>query len=238
LRSPTVRKKAVTVGSIGLAVGLLGGIVALGLAADKDTGWWAAWGQWVGGIGSIAAAGAALWIAWRGWARADAERRDSEADQARLISADWRGSGKAERGMYQGWALYVDNHSAQPVYDVAAEAMWARHSDTPGQWECRPGWGATQIESMPPQSTRPMKVSWRPHQPKPTEAEHGRIYATISFTDGNGRRWRRTSGMQPERMRLGQFVKPESRSRWFRRASEPGPPGPPGLPPTPPTSQP
>lgn len=229
-------RKWIIAGVTGFAVGLLGGAIMWGILGNKPSDWWAAWGQWVGGLGSIAAAAAALWIAWRGWARADAERRDSEADQAHLISAEWRGSGKAERGMYQGWALYVDNHSAQPVYDVAAEAMWAPHSDTPGQWEC--SWGATQIESMPPQSTRPMTVSWRPHQPKTTEAEHGRIYATISFTDANGRRWRRTSGTQPERMRLGQFVKPESRSRWFRRGSEPAPPSRPGLPPTPPTSPP
>ncbi len=46
---------------------------------------WAVLGTWAGAIGSISAATAAVWIALRGWRRADAERRDREKAQARLV---------------------------------------------------------------------------------------------------------------------------------------------------------
>lgn len=46
-------------------------LLDVGVATQRDSEWWAAWGQWVGGVGSIAAAAVALWVAVEGWRKSD-----------------------------------------------------------------------------------------------------------------------------------------------------------------------
>jgi hypothetical protein len=72
-------------------------------------------GTWFGGIATAAAVGVALWISHRDWRRADAERRDQEKMQARLIWADF-GEPIADE-------MKVFNSSAAPVFEVTGKLL-------------------------------------------------------------------------------------------------------------------
>ena len=71
-------------------------------------------GTWFGGIATAAAVAVALWISHRDWRRADAERRDQEKAQARLVVS--RVAPSASRRVE-----IVNNSPTQPVLRVVPE---------------------------------------------------------------------------------------------------------------------
>lgn len=211
-------------GVAGTFVGVLGVVVLWGAVASKSSDWWAAWGQWVGGIGSIAAAITALGIAWHGWSRADTERRDAEAAEAWYVTSEW-----TLKSNHVGQVV-VRNDSDRPVLQVRVDQIRGPAASIRNDVVNAGG-----INLLPPGGSHPFLVKVPTQDAAPGRPLTSDLVATVSFTNMHGR-WQRTGEWPPERARLGTFVKPGSRSRWFRRASEPTPPSPPGSPPVPPTS--
>jgi hypothetical protein len=191
-----MRKQLIIVLGTAAATGLTL-VVAWGIWSDKDANWWSAWGQWVGGVGSIAAAWVALWLAWHGWQRADDDRRDVDAQQARLVMAQWR---EREKPVMQ-----VTNHSFMPIHEIAVEGITAPSAQPEVSWRCDDGfWGTVQVETLSPSATDDLPVSYRfvSHDgSSPTRL--GRVHAVISYTDAAGRRWQRVGNQEPYRVPRG-----------------------------------
>ncbi|WIY01256.1 hypothetical protein QRX60_45730 [Amycolatopsis mongoliensis] len=55
-------------------------LVSLGIAYNKDSNWWAAWGQWIGGLGTVAA----IWTAVEGWKNSDNQMLEQRKYEANL----------------------------------------------------------------------------------------------------------------------------------------------------------
>lgn len=106
-------------------LGVVGGdlLIAMGIALDKDSGWWAAWGQWIGGLGSIAAAWVALWIAIEGWRRSDEgtkeQRRNAEERDEREAAS--RFGVWIEKPSLAKFSIQYHNAGTQPVYGSICE---------------------------------------------------------------------------------------------------------------------
>ncbi|MDQ3154081.1 MAG: hypothetical protein M3R63_20960 [Actinomycetota bacterium] len=94
---------------------------------------WSVVGTWFGGVVTVIAVGVALWIAHHDWRRADAERRDQERAQARLIVVD---VDVGPIGPGGGVTMRVANHSDAPVFQVVGTfvgeypSTWTERSQT------------------------------------------------------------------------------------------------------------
>lgn len=155
---------------------------------------WSAIGTWFGGLATVTAVVAALMIAHRDWSRADRERRDEEKAQARLVVSRLLMKA-AER-------FEVVNNSSEPVFDLDVDYVADDRSDglrgelNPAQ----PMLG----DVLSPGESWPLLVMY-------LDADGGVVATnefnhpqgdkvTISFTDSNGRRWRRVNNSPPERV--------------------------------------
>ncbi|BBX56952.1 hypothetical protein TM48_01435 [Mycobacterium shottsii] len=133
---------------------------------------------WVASVGSIAAFGALL-VAVMEWRRGQSERRDQEADQARLVFLVPLDAGpRPEDGViWQSGAIRISNRSESPVFDV--EAAWA---NTKGESSIRQ-------QVLPPHEHTKAVAVGDPQQ----MAES----LTFVYTDVRGRRWVRIGSQQP-----------------------------------------
>lgn len=196
-------------------------VVVLQAAMLHTRGWWIALGtvpEWLSGVGALATF-AAVWVAVKqlsiGQAERtslenertalantrEAERRDHEMSQARLIIIEpvrtateslpaWRKYGE----------LLVHNHSAAPVFDLLLEfvspidehtTVEELTSDDTGNPCYRP---AQNRPVLPPdQATAPFFVTTSGNKLNPDRAK----YVAFRFTDARGLRWRRIGGEQP-----------------------------------------
>lgn len=82
-------------------------------------------GQWVGALGTIVAVGVALWLAQRDRRRNEAERRDREASQARLvtIAVDYSDYAHPHDYEYAMARVVITNHGEQRVLRPEAEQI-------------------------------------------------------------------------------------------------------------------
>lgn len=154
------------------------------------------WGKvpdYLTGLGAVAAFGALL-IAALEWRQSQAERRDREADQARLIVAALWGVGVTDKFRQ---FIILRNHSDQPVFTVRI------HGVPTGKDRYDGGHGRTEAEYeqavlSPGDATERHGIADDPPSGK-SVAE----VVCFSFTDAHGRRWRREGGNQPVRVLLG-----------------------------------
>ncbi|UQB74701.1 hypothetical protein KI427_10305 [Rhodococcus ruber] len=163
----------------------------------------AAWGSipdWIAALGSPAAIGALLFTAndYRSRSR---ELRDNEADQARLIAADLRGTD-----------LGIENHSDQPIYQFEIETLEYPHAPgvrwtQSGVWDVAGPRGEMNVISgkssiaMEIKYSKPDGSKYHPADPPYIlNDEYAPYVLTIQFTDVNGRRWRRTNNQAPTRV--------------------------------------
>ena len=155
-----------------------------------------AWGnapEWLAGIGTVAAFGALL-VAALEWRAGQAERRDNEADQARLIVAE---SVVDRVGDSMPWlrdcGVKVHNRSSAPVYDLLVcqvdqnRMLVSMSAD---------GQSTYNTELQPGQATNYVRVY------KGTSYDYcaPTNYVRFAFTDARGRRWARDGNSQPERI--------------------------------------
>lgn len=164
--------------------------------------------EWIAAVGTVAAFGA-LFLAVREWLAGQAERRDEEANQARLIIVE-----PAVEGSYSG-ELVVRNRSGSPVFNVffqigeTARRMTAAKADwvTPGEMYI--GIGSEGIEVLIPGAEfGPLRVdrALKPTNPKmvPVITARGDTpfprSVVFTFTDVRGRQWKRVGGDQPVRV--------------------------------------
>ena len=151
-------------------------------------------GIWFGGIVTAVAVGVALWISHRDWARADAERRDQEKAQARLVEIARRG------GSLAGVAVY--NHSKEPVFDVVPEFIL--HYDDP-DLRGHPADGAP-LPMLDAGRDRFCGATVRRHNGELLGSQEYRSSPvryeemSVTFTDAAGRRWRRRGRTEPVRI--------------------------------------
>lgn len=151
------------------------------------------WGNvpdWLTGLGAMAAF-AALFFAASEWRHTQAERRDSEGDQARLVVLE-----VVEEDRSRGtWDLLVTvrNHSSAPVLDVRAERTGG--AGALGYWQEEISHGVRHIDPvyepilLPGETIPPFRFS--------LSADVRNI--RLTFTDAHGRRWKRDGRKQPER---------------------------------------
>lgn len=174
--------------------------------APHDPEGWSAVASWVAALATFSAVVVALYVAHRDWRRAERERLDNEAGQARLITIT--------QGPLSGCPeVYVTNHSSQPVFELrlvdadvlprldglsytAEERAVSRDDDVvPTNHHCRFG-----VEVIDPTG-------------KHVDLEGWSMSAVITFLDVAGRRWRRAGNEQPIRLyyRRGRWRLPRYR---------------------------
>jgi hypothetical protein len=140
------------------------------------------------GLGAVAAFGALL-IAALEWRQSQAERRDREADQARLIVATFEGLIMKDIPRKR---VTIRNHSDKPVFTVRIYGIPTKDGDG------RANGGADaeykQAVLSPGDATDPHAVGGDYSSTPIAEV------VNFSFTDAHGRRWRRKGGGQPKRV--------------------------------------
>jgi hypothetical protein len=156
-------------------------------------------GIWFGGIATTVAVGVALWISHRDWRRADAERRDQEKAQARLVVSRVAPSASHR-------VEIVNNSPTQAVLRVVPEYAVTGRDDGLR--------GAVSPTEIVPRDVLGPGETWS--VPVMYLADDGSLVATndyywsqqdtitITFTDGTGLRWKRVNNSTPERLLDGQ----------------------------------
>jgi hypothetical protein len=169
------RKHAPTLAAVFAPLTVVGGVVAVVQARMLTAkGWTVPLGdvaEWVSGVGSLAAFGA-LFVAASEWRSGQVERRDREADQARLIIAEL----VTDLALYKEWGVTDDlkravarNYSDAPVFNVIA-----KHEPKPMVFVTTP-------VLKPGEITSPVAVVGWEQVDK----------LIITFTDAHGRDWER-----------------------------------------------
>lgn len=158
------------------------------------------WGDvpaWLQGIGTSAAFATLIYVAL-GWRASEAERLDRQAEQARLIVAerfyvDYY-SGQPSHQRY----VVVRNHSQSPVLNVAITEI---------ETDLLPS--GSSITLMQPVRESVLHAGEATYQaildlPLDKPDDWGEVGPTelvaFSFTDANGRQWRRVGSKQPVRV--------------------------------------
>jgi hypothetical protein len=166
---------------------------------------WGSVPDWVQAVGTIAAFGALLYAA-REWRDGQTERRDREADQARLVLA--------ERYLQEFWGgppshqqfVVVRNHGRSPVVDVELQLRSpdSRVHTNVGDFPVRL-WGAVRWPVLEPGETTDVANLDIPFD---MVNEHDDVRWTtravdlvvLNYTDAHGRRWQRIGSDQPVRV--------------------------------------
>jgi hypothetical protein len=152
--------------------------------------------EWLAGGGSLAAFGAIFYASLE-WRQAQIERRDQQADQARLIIAEPVGPEHYNPSPVHTRPVTVSNRSQSPVFNVSVvdpdeDSMLMHMGGTPfklsrpvNQPVLNPGDNTLAVAVLGVNATEQMPT---------TE------YLIFIFTDSHGRRWRRTGSGQPLRL--------------------------------------
>jgi hypothetical protein len=185
---------------------LLAVVVVVQAVMLRTRGWGVPIGnvaEWIAAVGALAAFGALFYAATE-WRAAQVERRDSEAEQARLIIVEPvepdRSSGSL-RWIKHFDEFVVRNYSASPVFNLDVESL----DDSPDALVYQ----NVRVPSTQRQSemSRPSRVpvlqAGRATEPLNLVGGGAGVpkiqHLTFAFTDAKGRRWRRTGTDQPER---------------------------------------
>lgn len=152
--------------------------------------------EWLAGAGSLAAFGA-LFYASRQWRQAQIERRDQQADQARLIVAEPVDPSLYTPPPVYKWPVTVSNRSPSPIFNVSVvdadeDTMLMHMGGSPFQLSRPVG----QPVLQPGEKTRSVTVLGV----EPTEQMPSTEYLIFTYTDAHGRRWRRTGSGQSVRL--------------------------------------
>jgi hypothetical protein len=194
--------------ALALIFGLVAGVQRVQL---HDRHLWVDWGtvpEWIAGIGSLIAFGALLVAVWE-WRSGQVERRDREADQARLIivepvkpAADGVGSLVWYQNDEPAPYLVVCNHSTTPVFNLQVASL-----DENGEgtlvWLSRKVGGKMRYPRLVP-VLRPNDATEELMVASGSMGLTGIEAITFTFTDAAGRDWSRTGTQQPTRLRRGQ----------------------------------
>ncbi|AWI32780.1 hypothetical protein [Streptomyces tirandamycinicus] len=172
------------------------------------TDWWATGTSIAGAAATVGAVGVALWVAIREGRQRDAERRDAEAGQARLVTCRMQlGKIGSRRG-----SCVIHNFSRHAVVDIELCSVTAVDPATGERWTTAETAGRrTWAEGEPlgpglsyefdllnwvqEGSTEP-KDDWMPRGGWHT----ARIKFVYRFTDAAGLRWERRNDEPPVRV--------------------------------------
>lgn len=164
--------------------------------------------EWLAAVGTFAAFGA-LFLAAREWRASQAERRGGEANQARLIIVE-----PADEQPGDPHALVIRNRSQSPVFNIFFHIgeTASRMNSSKAEWvipgEAYLGIGREGNPVLVPDGTfgpsgvsRGSKPTVPPTRPVITEHRLTPFLEDVvfSFTDVQGRSWKRVGGSQPVR---------------------------------------
>ena len=158
---------------------------------------WSVIGIWFSGIATASAVGVALWSSRCDRRRADAERRDQEKAQARLVVS--RVASEASQRV-----RIVNNSSAQVLNVLPEYSVTGREDRLQGT--------VSSTETVPrdvldPGEEWPVSVTYFDADGSlvATDAYYWsqEDTITITFTDSAGRRWKRVNNSEPERVLNG-----------------------------------
>lgn len=183
------------------AVELRHGILQVMTDADR----WSIAAAWVSALATYMAVIFALYIAHRDWRRADRDRRDAEAAQARLVTIT-----SAQDGTHHN--VTVQNHSTSPVFALVLFNVSLVGSQLDfATWEHLDGRRGYE-EMAPPGSEYYFHIVLRDSSGVAIEARiRDHLMVTIRFMDAAGLYWQRTGVEQPRRvlfkLRRGRIVR-------------------------------
>lgn len=158
---------------------------------------WGDMGTWVAGLATLLAVAVAIWIAVRDGRVRDAERRDAEAGQARLVSVStpWGNAG--------GIQIHVTNHSEAPIVGLEIDDVgWVSGLPAGVKWRVAPAvFGArASCDVLPAGGVLKVPVEFADSSGAKHRVDTGEAQVDISFHDAAGRTWRRTSNSPPVRV--------------------------------------
>jgi hypothetical protein len=163
------------------------------------------WGNaaaWLGGVGAFAAFGALFYAALQ-WRVAQTERRDREADQARLIVTESYSSKN-----FDDESVVVRNHSEAPIFDVQ---LFTHRQHLSGALlsagvdkfleEADPTEAYAPVLRPGDATTPALEVTSPDYAPAPDVRNYANPFGftAVTFTDARGRRWWRFGTNQPRR---------------------------------------
>ncbi|BBY67356.1 hypothetical protein [Mycolicibacterium helvum] len=153
-----------------------------------------------GGVAAVAAFGA-LFYAAREWSATQTERRDNEADQARLIVAQPVDPQHWSPPPIHRWPVVVANHSTAAVFNVdmteISEDVMVLHLGGPSARLSR----LVRLPVLQPgEQTQDVSVMLGSGHRELLDETPAAEYLVFRFTDAHGRRWQRTGSRQPVRI--------------------------------------
>lgn len=173
-----------------------------------DADRWSGLGQWVGGIGTLWAVLFALHTFTAERRRGEGERLDREMTQARLVTVHVEVP-PPQASRLVPLFVNITNHSSSPIFEPQfhGPAALGRRGELTFVW----GYGSDDIEEVQPPTVLAAGAShevsfWfhpdgQPEVGGPRKRPVGdpMPQPVISFTDVEGRRWRRVGSGSPER---------------------------------------
>jgi len=174
-----------------------------------DADRWSGLGQWVGGIGTLWAVLFALHTFTAERSKAESERLDREMTQARLVTAHLDVP-PPQVSRLVPISVVMANHSSSPIFDLqfGGPAPLGKRGELSFVW----GYASEEVDEAIPPTVLPAgathEISFWFHpdgQPEfggPRRRPIGdpMPQPVISFTDAEGRRWRRIGAGTPERL--------------------------------------
>jgi hypothetical protein len=170
-----------------VAVGFTTGLAMRRSGVDVD---WGTAGEWAGAFGTVAAVAIALVVAINDSRRRDADRKDEQAAQARLITIET----EAEMVGCRGW-VKVTNRSTSPVFGVEVEAIHVTPDVVPVRFQDEDGRRRSRLD--PDESLQAFFNTYRSDGTLTDVREPNLISADVSFIDSAGLRWRRWGNTPP-----------------------------------------
>ncbi|MFC4464648.1 hypothetical protein ACFPH6_08775 [Streptomyces xiangluensis] len=160
------------------------------------TDWWSVGSSIAGAAATFAATGVALWVAVRDGRQRDAERRDQEAAQARLVTFTGISDGR----------LLITNHSLLPISRLL---VTAKVQEADGEWKFLAVRSRATVPwpggELGPGGRVTLPVSHRMVEPGGTlvfsPLQNGEsVRVTMQLLDAQGLWWERTNDQEPVRL--------------------------------------
>lgn len=146
-------------------------------------------GELVGAVATTAAVIVALWVAIGDSRRREAERKEQQAAQARLITVE-----RTEDATGGAFYVKVTNHSASPVFAVVVEAVHVTPDPLRVRFFGKRSWPRLDAGKSVGAKAATFKMDGTALA---NVTGRSVVAADISFVDSAGLRWRRWGGTPP-----------------------------------------
>lgn len=164
-------------------------LLSLGLAIRRNSVDVGSAAEWAGAVGTFAAVVVALWIAIGDSHRRDAERKEEQAAQARLVTIHTH-----EDVLGGVLHVVVTNHSTAPVFAICVDAIHVTPDPLRVMFKGERAWDRID----PGQSRTSNCLLFKPDGTTVATIQAPSVAAAdVSFVDSAGLRWRRWGNTPP-----------------------------------------